>query len=368
MSATQRRDDGRARGTATSSGHPGEVSDLPRIEGYAAVKAAARDWSLFSSELQGERDVRDYRQYPVESDPPAHSDYRAILTPLFHRQRIGEFEAPIRALAASLVGQFVEAGRVDAVNDLALTMVVRSLGIVFGRPQDVDEWLSWGARVFERNGHRDGRHLDAYLDRVFDEVERNPSDDAFSHIAASSFEGRPLTRLEKLGIGSLVLAGGRDTVVSLISAAVWRLASYSDERQRLARDPSLIPMALDELLRYLSPLPYMERKVTGPAGEISAGSHVALSFLSANHDPSVFAEPETINLERRPNHHLAFGNGPHTCIGAHLGKLEARTFLEELLRTVPDFAFDDDVRIAWHRVGAAEVPKEFLSLPIAVVP
>jgi cytochrome P450 len=341
---------------------------MPQIEGYAAVKAAARDWSLFSSELQGERDVRDYRQYPLESDPPAHSDYRAILTPLFHRRRIGEFEAPIRALAASLVGQFVEAGRVDAVNDLALPMVVRSLGIVFGRPQDVDEWLSWGARIFERDGHRDGRHLDAYLDRVFDEVERNPSDDVFSQIAASPFQGRPLTRVEKVGFGSLVLAGGRDTVVGLISAAVWRLASHPDERNRLARDPSLIPMALDELLRYLSPLPHMERKVTRHTGEISAGSHVALSFLSANHDPSAFANPETIDLERRPNHHLAFGNGPHTCIGAHLGKLEARVFLEELLRTVPDFAPDDEVRIAWRRVGGTEVPREFLSLPIAVLP
>lgn len=337
------------------------------ITGYEAVKAAARDWEVYSSEFQAEQDVRAYRQYPLESDPPTHGEYRAILTPLFDRRRIAELEPQIRAIADELIANFASAGHADAVHQLALPMVLRSLGVALGRPQDVDEWLTWGLNVFERDGRRDGRHLDAYLERVFDEVQRQPGEDVFSHIAGAQFQGRRLTRIEMLGFGNLVLAGGRETVVNLICSAIWRLGSWPEERRQLATNPALIPVALDELLRYLSPLPWMERKLTKDVGEFPSGSQVALSFLSANHDPSAFSDPGTLDLARRPNHHLAFGNGPHTCIGVHLGRLEARVFLEVLLAAVPDFELTVGTAIAWQRAGNVEVPKDFLFLPVAVV-
>ena len=360
-------DNPEARSLAASSAGP-ETETVPAISTYADVKAALRDWSVFSSDFIGELDVRTYRQYPLEADPPAHSEYRAVISPWFHRQRMAELEQPIRAIAANRVAKLASAGRTEAVHDLALPMVVQSLGVVLGRPQDVDEWLTWGPRIFDIDGQRDGRRLDAYLARVFDEVERRPGEDFFSHLASSRFGGRPLTRLEKQGFGSLVLAGGRDTVVNLISAAIWRLASYPDERARLAAELSLLPTALDELLRYLSPLPHMERKLTRTVDGSPSGSQVVLSFVSANHDPSVFSDPGTIDLSRHPNHHLAFGNGPHTCIGAHLGKLEARVFLEELLRDAPHFALADRPEIVWQAVGDSVVPQEFVSMPIALVP
>jgi cytochrome P450 len=337
---------------------------IAQIRGYEAVRAAARDWEVYSSDYQGQPDVRTYRQYPLESDPPDHGAYRAILTPRFQRGHVTSLEEPLRAIAAELVSQFVSAGRAEAVRDLALPMVVRSLGEAFGRPQDVDEWLAWGGHLFD--GPDEGRSLHAYLDRVFDEVEREPGKDVFSDIAEARLNGRRLTRLEQVGIGSLILAGGRDTVVNLIAASIWRLGSEPAERARLATDPTAIPDALDELLRYLSPLPEMERRLTRDVGTLENGSQVALSFISANHDPAVFADPGTIDLARHPNRHLAFGNGPHTCIGAHLGKLEARVFLEELLRTAPGFEVRDGVRIVWRRADTTDVPGDFLALPIAV--
>ena len=370
MSETAGPDDGldnpEGRSLATSSTGP-QTEVVRAITAYADVKAALRDWTVFSSDFIGELDVRAYRQYPLEADPPTHTDYRAVIAPWFHRQRVAELDGPIRAIAVNLVAKLATAGHAEAIHELALPMVVQSLGVAFGRPQDVDEWLSWGPRIFDIDGRRDGRRLDAYLARVFDEVERRPREDIFSHLASSTFQGRPLTRLEKLGFASLVLAGGRDTVVNLIGAAIWRLASHEDERSRLAADPSLLPTALDELLRYLSPLPHMERKLTRTADGYPSGSQVALSFLSANHDPSEFSDPGAIDLSRRPNHHLAFGNGPHTCLGAHLGKLEARVFLEELLAVAPHFSLSDDPEIAWQPVGDSEVPQEFVSLPIALV-
>jgi cytochrome P450 len=339
---------------------------VAQVTGYEAVRAAARDWEVFSSEYQGQPDVRTYRQYPLEADPPAHGAYRAILTPLFQRGHVTSLEAALRTIAAELVSQLVSAGRAEAIGELALPMVVRSLAHAFGRPQDAGEWLAWGGHLLD--GPDAGRSLHAYLDRVFDEVEREPGGDAFSHIAAARIEGRRLTRLERIGVGSLILAGGRDTVVNLIAASIWRLGSRPAERARLATDPSAIPTALDELLRYLSPLPEMERRLTRPVGDLERGSHVALSFISANHDPSVFADPGTIDLARHPNRHLAFGNGPHTCIGAHLGKLEAQVFLEELLSAAPGFELRDGASIVWRRAVTGDVPGEFLRLPVAVEP
>ncbi|MCA1572095.1 MAG: cytochrome P450 [Chloroflexi bacterium] len=372
--------------TASVDGHPVQLLEegllLPRaghvratlvlaraqaaVRGHAAVKAAVRDWPAFSSAYPFKPDIRAYRQYPLESDGAAHDDYRAILAPWFHRRRVDELEPRIRTIATALVRDLAAAGRAEAVNDLALPMVVRSLGVTLGRPQDVDEWLSWGVEINIVDGRRDGRGTDAYLSRVFEEVGLKPGEDVFSHIAASSFQGRPLTQRERFGLGSMVLAAGRAAVVNLLSGAIWWLASHPRERARLADDPTLVSTAIEELLRYLSPAPELERMVTGDTDWFPTGDQVAISFVSANHDPSVFPDPETVDLGRRPNHHLAFGNGPHTCLGAHLGKLEARVFVEELLRTVPRFRYDGDAQITWQQVTETRLPKDFISLPIGV--
>jgi cytochrome P450 len=357
----------RTSGTHTSTFY---TLDLPDVVGYANVKAAARDWGAFSSDLQGEPDVRSYRQYPLEADPPAHGAYRTILNRFFSRPRIESLEPVIRAHASELVDVVMDRGGAEIVLQLALPTVVRSLGVAFGRPQDVGEWLTWGVGVWiERgDGTRDGSHVDAYLARVFDEVLARPEDDLFSAIAHATFDDRRLTRLEMMGLGNLVLAGGRDTVVNLISCIVWYLAEHREEQQRFAALPGLWRTALEEFLRYLSPLPRMERVVTmdidNSTGRWMTGTHVALNFMSANHDPGAFKDAGRLLLERTPNHHLAFGNGPHTCIGAHLGRLETRVLLEELLARGRPFRTGHTVDIVFARARGAEVPHEFRSLDV----
>ncbi|CAN5639972.1 hypothetical protein BH18CHL1_BH18CHL1_01840 [soil metagenome] len=337
------------------------------VVGHAATKAALRAWTVFSSAYPFKPDIRAYRQYPLESDGPAHDEYRAILAPWFHRRRIEELEPRIRAVATDVIAGLASAGRAEAVHELALPMVVRSLGVTLGRPQDVDEWLSWGVEINIVHGRRDGRGTDAYLGRVFDEVGLQPGDDIFSHIATSTLSGRPLTQRDRFGLCSMVLTAGRAAVVNLLSGAIWVLASRPSEQARLAAHPALVPTAMEEMLRYLSPAPEMDRTLLSDIDGFPAGSQVVLSFVSANHDPSVFHDPGRIDLSRRPNHHLAFGNGPHTCLGAHLGKLEARVLLEELLRIVPHFEHDGEPEISWQRVGDTDVPRDFMSVPIRVV-
>jgi cytochrome P450 len=340
-----------------------------RITGYAAVRAAAKDWRALSSDLQGDRDVRTYRQLPLEADPPAHGAYRAILTPLFRRPAVDALEPRIRPVAERLVVDLAARGAGDGVHDLALPLVVRSLGIAFGREQDVEEWLGWGIDVWlERpDGTRDGSHLDRYLERVLDEVSEHPGDDAFSRIAHASIDGARLARSEMLGLGNLILAGGRDTVVKLIAGALLHLATADDDRRRLAADRSLLPAAIEELLRYLSPLPRMER-LRPAEHEDADGELVQIDFASANHDPEVFPEPAVVDLRRDASRHVAFGTGPHTCIGNHLARLETRILLEELLAVCPDWSIDAGAEIRYERLGDANVPTAFRSLPLVLVP
>lgn len=354
---------------------PSGVRRLPavaEIAGHSDLKAAAKDWVTFSSDLQGDLDVRTYRQLPLEADPPEHGSYRAILAPIFGRQEVAALELRVRAVAGDLVAGLAARGFAEAVQELALPLVAASIGLAFGRPGDVDELRSWGVDTWRTlpDGRRDGAHLEAYLDRVFDEVARLPGDDAFSRIAAGRIDGRPLTRLEKLGIGNLILAGGRDTVITLVSGAIWHLAGQPTERARLARDPGAIGAAVEEYLRFLSPLPGMERTVTaaveGAWGHADPGAIVVLGFARANHDPAAFHDPGAIRLDRSPNPHVAFGNGPHTCIGVHLARLEARVFLEELLAKVPDWRVGDGAGITFEEIGDARVPVRFEALPVEV--
>lgn len=348
---------------------------LPEVQGHTAVKAASKDWARYSSDLQGDADVRTYRQLPLEVDPPSHGAYRDLLLPYFGRVQVAAMEPGFRAAARALVATFLERGHLDAVEELALPMVLRGLAVAFRRPQDLATWTAWGVETWiERgDGTRDGAHLDAYLDSVVDEAMAapDPDGDVFARLAAGTIDGRTLTRDELLGMTNLVLAGGRDTVVKLICAALWHLAQEPRDLAALRTDPTALPVAIEEWLRWMSPLPRMERElrqVTVVDGiERAAGERVMLSFVSANHDPAVFEDAATVRIDRRPNHHIAFGNGPHTCVGAHLAKVETRIFLEELLARTETLAVGpDEPLIDWHEVEGARLPGAFRRLPLTV--
>lgn len=347
---------------------------IAEVTGHAAVKAAAKDAVVFSSDLLGDSDVRSYRQLPLEVDPPEHGAYRAILMPIFARPAVAALEPVLRVVARRVVGEFVARGRAEAVRELALPMVGSSIAVAFGRPQDADELVSWGTESWETlpDGRRDGSRLERYLERVFAEADARPGHDAFSLVAGAELDGRRLTPEERHGLGNLILAAGRDTVIGLISGAVWHLASTPVARARLVADPSRIAGAVEELLRYLSPLQRIERvateDVSGPWGSARAGDVVLLGFAAANHDPTAFTDPATIRLERSPNPHVAFGNGPHACVGVHLARTEARVFLEELMAAVPDWRLAGEPAIVWRTVEGSPVPVRFDRVPVEVGP
>ncbi len=355
----------------------GDLSGVRRLPGvaeiasHAEVKAAARDWERFSSDLQGDPDVRSYRQLPLEVDPPAHTAYRAVLAPIFARSAVLQHEPELEDAARDLAQGFASRGTTEAISDLAIPMVGASIASAFGRAEDAAELTSWGMSSWETrpDGTRDSTRLDAYVERVLDEATARPGDDAFSRIVRATVAGRALTRLEQVGMANLILAGGRDTVIHLLGGTIWALAARPGERDRLRAAPNAIPRAIDELVRFLSPLPRMERRVTqeaeGAWGRAAAEDVVILGFARANHDPSVFEAPGEIRLDRRSNPHVGFGNGPHTCIGLQLARLEAQTFLRVLLTEVPNWHLLPGARMEVAEIEGSVVPIRFDALPVA---
>ncbi len=343
---------------------------VAEIGTWAGVREAARDWEHFSSDLLGDPDVRSIRQLPLEVDPPAHGAYRSIIAPIFGREALLALEPRLAGLARGLVDTFARRGTIEAVTGLAIPMVGSSIALAFGRDGDAEELTSWGHTSWEigPDGRRDGSRLDAYVRRVLDEAANRPGADAFSRIVHAEVDGRPLTRDEMVGTANLILAGGRDTVIQLLSAAMWALAERPEARARLRARPSELPVAIDELVRYLSPLARMERRATGslagPWGTAEADEIVILGYARANHDETVFPDAGTLDLARRPNPHVGFGHGPHTCIGLNLARLEARVFLEALLEAVPDWHLGEGVEIRWEAIEGHPVPVHLAALPL----
>ena len=369
---------GSAEGHATSGGPVGvrRLGAAAELRSLDEVRAAAKDWRRFSSRVQGDPDVRDYPQLPLEVDPPEHSTYRELLEPILGRRAIAALEPAVRAVARDLVAGFARRGSVEAVHELAVPMVATTIAHVFGRPGDAAELTSWGITSWEvrADGSRSGARINAYVERALDEGAAGATTststplDAFARIARSSVDGRPLTRREQVGMANLILAGGRDTVILTLAGAMWHLAADPDARRTLRAHPDRLPLAIEEYHRYLSPNPGMERRATtdvaGEWGSATAGDIVVLGWGPANHDPGAFEAPGELRLDRRPNPHLAFGSGVHTCIGIHLARLEERVFLEELLEAVPDWRVADGVAMEWTSLGDDVVPSRFEALPL----
>ena len=339
------------------------------IRGHAAVREALRNTDFYSSDLQGDADVRDYRQLPLEVDPPIHHAYRAALSPLFVKPKIESLAPQFADIASELIHSFEKRGGGNFLDDIALRYVVTCLGVIFDRPQDVDEWISWGAGVWDtETGERSGANLHGYLERVFEESAHSNANDVWTFVRAIEINGKPLTFEQFKGIGSVCLAGGRDTVVKLISGSVWHLLQDHNNLELLQSKEVQIREAIPELLRYLTPLPGMLR-VTPDQQPLEDSARAPeqfteISFASANFDETVFSHPDTIDLKRGRVPHMAFGFGPHTCIGNAIAEIETEVILTQLLDKLPQWKFASEPEIQWLSVGQYQFPGHFASLNI----
>lgn len=319
---------------------------IPILLRHEDVRKAAKDWETFSSDapfkipIPTEEDVRTVRQLPLEIDPPAQQEYRSIVEPFFNRAKLPEVIAQIEGLVEAQVQATLARDQIEIVREFAIPVQSRGLAYLLNVPQaEAEIWIGWGMHVFrEGNGTSKGAAMEAYANGLLDRGAASGGDDFFSALTRATFQGRPLTRKEMLGFCSIVFAGGRDTIINSISGIIGHLAEHREDFEFLRADPRRIVGASEEFFRVLSPSTHLTRLCTRDVEihgvKVEAGQFVSLNFAAANYDPQAFSDPETVKLDRRPNPHVAFGFGPHLCLGAPHARLIVRSLLKVLCERV----------------------------------
>jgi len=327
-----------------------ERSGLWAVTRHADVVAVEKQPELFSNAARGSRPNTAKNASMIDQDDPRHRIQRRFVYKGFTPKAVAAKEAHVRSIARSLVAAVAPRGECDLVRELAaplpMILIAEMLGV---EPDDRDTLQYWSDTLI---GGADGienvteevalAHLAfiEYTTKVMEARRAEPRDDLVSILVHEEIDGERLDHQSLLSEFLLLLVGGNETTRNVISGGMEMLIHHPEQRQKLIADPSTIPTAVEECLRWVTPVINMNRTATRDVqlhGQtIRAGDQVLLMFASANRDERVFDQPETFDVERDPNPHLAFGFGAHFCLGAQLARLEIRVMLEELLPRLRD--------------------------------
>lgn len=335
--------DRQARGARIEEMHGEHLLMLLR---WRDLRAAAKDIARFDSGQMGrvptppETDIRGFRQLPIETNPPEHTEWKALVQPFFRRPKEAGPKAEIEGIVRDCIARALAARDVEVVADLALPLQSAALCVLLDTERDLAaEWEAWGLHAFRTDGKTDpakaARFL-RFIDKMLDAGKYSTDHGLFSYLHKARFRDRGLTRDEMRGICHLAMAGGRDTVINAVTGTLAYLAEHPSDLARLRADPGLVYTATEEMFRLLSPLPQIARVCPGGLElhglKIAPDARASLCWASGNRDETVFDEPHEVRLDRAPNPHLAFGAGDHTCLGA----AHARLIIRSLLATLAD--------------------------------
>ncbi len=320
---------------------------------HADIQAISRDPETFCS---GRGVLIADRHRPVAAadsllylDPPRHERFRKLINRAFTPRRVAELEPRVRQLATELLAAIDPGRTVELVDAVCAPLPMLVIAELLGLPAtDRDDFRRWSdaamAAATELTDESVSTTLEllAYFDRQLEARAESPTDDLLSALLAAEVDGVGLTPRELQGFCLTLLVAGNETTRSLMAGGLVALAEHPDQRARLAGEPALIPAAVEELLRWVTPVMAMARTTTRPATvaatELDAESYVVLAYSAGNRDEEVFgASADRLDLTRSPNPHLSFGFGEHFCIGASLARLETRVLLEEVLARWPDY-------------------------------
>ncbi len=316
---------------------------------YDLIKEVATQPKLFSN-AQGIRPDHNAVPSMIDSDDPAHWRRRKIVNKGFTPRRVRDQEEAIRRTARALLDAAAERGEFDLVRDVAAWLPLITIGDMLGvAPPDREQLLHWSDDLMCALGSDDpvlkqaqanaAAGYFAYASAVVRARREAPSDDLMGVLVGAEVDGDRLTDPELLYESMLILIGGDETTRHVISGGAYELLREPQRWAALAAEPSLLGSAIEEMLRWVSPVKNMARAATEDtelAGQhIRAGEKLLLLYPSANRDETVFADPFTFDIRRTPNDHIAFGHGPHFCLGANLARLELQVLFEELLDRFP---------------------------------
>jgi len=352
------REDRQASGVKTAQA---EGQDVPLVLRLKDIRKTCKDTKTFSNDnpmmivLHSESHVRNVRQLPIETDPPDHTDYRALVEPIYRKPQQAQYQAAMRKLVASMVKGAVESGELEVVRQFSVPLQSRGLAQLLGLPQtEAEVWINWGVHIFRdvELGSK-GSEVDKYIFKKYEEMQDSQGDDFFSILNRIDFRGRKLTMEEKHGYANMAFAGGRDTVIHTISSILVYLSENPEAISFLREDETRIITATEEFVRYVSPVTIISRTCPHATEvldhHVDAGERIGLCWPSANRDETVFENPDDVVLDRAPNPHVGFGFGPHNCLGQHQARLIVRSLLQEVCVQVDRIEFIE---------ATAEVEKE----------
>ncbi len=313
----------------------------------------------------------------IFEDPPTHTIHRGLLSRVFTPRQVNGLEPKIREFCVESLDRLDGADRFDFVADLGAQMPMRVIGMLLGIPEEDQEAVRDHADANLRTKPGQPQKVSAnfvngeMFAEYIDWRAEHPSDDVMTQLLQAEFQDetgatRRLTRAEILTYVTVVAGAGNETTTRLIGWAGKVLAEHPDQRRELVDDPTLIPNAIDELLRFEPPAPhvgrYVAREFEAHGGRVPEGSAILFLVGAANHDDRRFPDGDRFDIHRGIGQHLAFGYGAHYCLGAALARLEGRVALEEVLRRIPEWDVDYDGA----RLASTSTVRGWETLPVVV--
>ena len=318
------------------------VSKHPEIFSSAAGSSVLNELRPYERRLA--------REQLIQMDPPGHTELRSLMNAQFKPRAVQEMEAHMRKIVCETLDRLTGRSECDFVGDVSAPISLRVLTNFLGVPDEYTarfyHWTNETMRLAQPGSFNLLRARFALM-QIFvqsallaRERRKRPCADVFSSLVNGEFQGAPLTRVMTQVNFFLLIIAGNETTRNALSGGIQALCEHPEVFDHLRRDPSLLPQAIEEMLRWVSPVMQFRRTAMRDTKigeqEICKGEKVVMYYGAANRDPEVFENPETFDITRKPNPHLAFGVGTHFCMGSHIARLEMRVTLEEFLRRFPN--------------------------------
>jgi cytochrome P450 len=351
--------------------HFGDASGHPfwAVTAMEPIREAFQHPQIFSSTaVVPDAPEPPYYWIPEMLDAPLHNKWRKLLGPLFSPGAIATLAPKIHQRFGNIIAEVAPRGRCDFVQDVALRFPNQIFMDLMGMPvTDAGKFQDWETAILHEGSSTSGGAMQAagevhaYFTDVIAQRRRDPRDDIISKALSWTIDGQPISDADMMAFCLLMFMAGLDTVSTQLTYSVLHLATHETDRARISADPALIAPAIEEFLRYYA-FVTPGRKVlqdTELAGQqIKAGEMVFLPLVAANRDEHEFPDADRVIIDRTDNRHIAFGAGPHRCLGAHLARLELTIALRQWQAAVPDYHLDPTTPIREHggQIGLSNLP------------